>query len=368
MASKKKDKRKLTCITFTHEGRRYYCYGKTKADAAARIEQKKKELREGAFKAGHDLTLEEYFKRWETSREGTVTPATIGVNRSQFKAISDFVVDKHGHKLGQIKLKDIDKNTIINLQKKLSDDLSTHTTNLKIKLLKRILRTAVEERIIDWNPAEGIKMLKRTEPQARETYHRALTKEETAAFLEAAKDSWYYPLYLLLLNTGMRIGEAGALKLSDIKADHIKIRRSLTTSECYNVIMGEDVKTEAGRRTIPLTPAIKEAIDLQKANNAIVNGNIIDLDMPIFISPDGVYLRDRSVNKNISGICKKIGIDHISAHCFRDTFATRAIESGMDLKTLQEILGHSNFNITMTTYAHVMEDTKSEQLQLVKVI
>lgn len=370
MASKKKNKRELKCITFTYGGKRIYCYGKTLSEASEKAEKKKKELEEGSYKTGEDLTLDEYFEKWEEYREGTVTPATIASVRTQYGSIKKFEIDKKGHKLGQRKITEIDKNMIKNLQKKLfTDGMKTTSVNKRIKLLHRLLKEAVDDEIINKNPAEGIKPLKRTEAPARETIHRALSKEETAALLKESKDSWYYPLFLLLLNTGMRCGEAGAIRYSDIYDDYIYIRRTLTRSENNDVIMGKYPKTSAGVRDIPMTEAIREAIELQKKQNCIVNGgNIIDFEKPIFLSPRGLYLRGGNIDDLLRRICKRIGIEPISCHAFRDTFATRAIEGGMNMKTLQELLGHSDYSLTANLYCHVLPDTKKEEIKLVKII
>ena len=77
----------------------------------------------------------------------------------------------------------------------------------------------------------------------------------------------------------------------------------------------------------------------------------------VFRSKSGGIVRESVVNRNITAICLRAGIDRFTAHAFRDTFATRALESGMKPKTLQEILGHSDIGMTMNLYAHVMETT-----------
>lgn len=59
----------------------------------------------------------------------------------------------------------------------------------------------------------------------------------------------------------------------------------------------------------------------------------------------------------------KINVDHITCHCFRHTFATRAIEQGMPPQVLKTILGHSNLSITMDLYSHVLSDTKHEEMK-----
>lgn len=367
---KKKEKKKLCCISFSFQGKRYYCYGKTQAIAAAKVQQKKEELQNGLYKAGDKLTLDEYFKRWEEHREGTVRSSTVASTRTQYGSIKQFEIDKKGHKLGGLRLAEIDKNMIISLQKSLlNDGMKTASVNKRIKLLDRLLREAVNERIIQWNPAQGIKPLQRTETPARETVHRALTIEETKAFLDAAKDSWYYPLFQFMLYTGMRCGEAGAIRVSDIKPDCIQIRRTLTTNADHQVIIGDYPKTSAGIREIPLNDDIREIIQRQKLQNHICNdSNVISMDKPIFTSARGLYIRGSRVDERIRKLCKKIGIEPFTSHAFRDTFATRAIEGGMNPKTLQVILGHSNYNLTMSLYAHVMDDTIEEEFKLVKII
>lgn len=364
-----KAKKKLKCITFTWEGKRVYCYGKTLAEASAKAEERKKELAEKTWKKSGELTLDEYFENWLDNKRGTVKDITLYQNKTTYKAVSEYAIDESGHKFGSLKLRDIEKQMIVNMQKDLAKKNRSSTVNMRIDLLKALLKTAENDRIIEWNPCKGISPLKRTELTARETIHRALTIDETKAFLEAAKDNWYYNLFVLLLNSGMRMGEAGALRITDIKGDHIEIRRTLSRAESGAVILGEDAKTESGKRNIPLTDALREAIESQKKINSIVRGNggIVDMGASIFTSFQGMMLTDGNVIKNINSICRKAGIDHFTVHAFRDTFATRAIESGMKPKTLQEILGHSDFTITMSLYAHVMENTKAEEMNLVKI-
>ena len=73
------------------------------------------------------------------------------------------------------------------------------------------------------------------------------------------------------------------------------------------------------------------------------------------------------IDREIKRICKDVNIEHFTMHAFRATFATRAIESGMNPKTLQEILGHSNFNLTMSLYGHCLMDTKKQAMDCVNI-
>ena len=99
----------------------------------------------------------------------------------------------------------------------------------------------------------------------------------------------------------------------------------------------------------------------------LFDGNVTGVDDRIFRSARGLVLNESHVSGDIERICKKAGVTKFTPHAFRDTFATRAIESGMNPKTLQEILGHSDIGMTMNLYAHVMEETKEKEMSLVEI-
>ena len=77
---------------------------------------------------------------------------------------------------------------------------------------------------------------------------------------------------------------------------------------------------------------------------------------------------DQYVNEEIKKICEHESIDIFTIHALRDTFATRAIEQGMQPRTLQEIMGHKDFSITMNLYCHVMEETKIEEMNKINIV
>lgn len=85
---------------------------------------------------------------------------------------------------------------------------------------------------------------------------------------------------------------------------------------------------------------------------------MVSMDDLIFKAPERGLLMATPLDREIKRICKVAGVEPFTMHAFRATFATRAIENGMNVKTLQEILGHSNFNITMSLYGHCLTDTK----------
>ena len=366
-------------VTFTFEGKRYYCYGRTKAEAKEAERVKRQELAEGSYKRSQCLTLSQYYDRWIEARRGTVKGATLRKQQFQFEAAATVPIDANGKTFGELLISEIETQHIRILQKDLLIRKDKHGKPLKgkmartpetvngiIALISHILHDAVNERAINWNPCSGVKNLKRTDKPARETIHRALSIDETRSFFQAAAESWYYDLYRFLLATGCRCGEAGALKLSDIKDDRILIRKTVTKNEFGVYVIGDTPKTRYGRRDIPMTAQIREIIDHQRLiNNAVRRNNVVEIDRALFTTSWGNLLAVANVDRDIARICKRIGIPKFTAHAFRDTFATRAIESGMKPKTLQEILGHADISITMNLYAHVMEETKANEMQLV---
>ncbi len=365
-----KKKKKLQCITFTWKRKRYYCYGKTLAQAGEKLEKLKRELKTGNTLDEINITLERYFIRWSMGREGVVRPSTERSVNAAFKRISSYIEKEGDRRFGLIRINEIESESVVRLQKHLADNYSSSTANSTMGLLKRILTGAMNDGYITANPCAGLKNLLRSELPAREGIHRALSREETKEFFKAAKDSRYYELYLFLINTGVRCGEAGALYLRDIKDEVLEIRRTVTRTK-KGYIIGDDVKTGAGRRDIPVTRELRRIISGQKKRNNKAfgyQGDMRDFNTRLFCSPRGSLLIASNVDQDIKRICKKAGIKYFTAHAFRDTFATRAIESGMNPKTLQEILGHSSYSITMNLYAHVMPSTKAEEMGRVSFI
>lgn len=353
---------------FTVNGKRYTVYGKTINDCRDKEAQKRQELAEGIYKPGKELTVKEYYERWTEAKRDAVKETTIRTQKVLFNAISSVKIDATGQTFGNIKITKVEPEMIKAVQNSLKQDRTTRTVNDSISLVRGIFEAAVNERILTWNPAAGIRSLKRTEPQARDTVHRALSKAETAAFLKAAEEvkSSYSNLYVFLLHTGCRIGEAGAILLGDIDKKGVRISRTITRTENGGYAIGSETKTAAGRRFIPLDQDARQAINNQKTINEVFNdGGALDLSKPVFRTSFGSLLKSTNINQDIERVCKRANIERFTVHAFRDTFATRCVESGMQPKVLQDIMGHTDINMTMNLYAHSMDESKEDQLKVV---
>lgn len=356
--------------SFVVDGKRYYVYADKQSELKAAEQAKREEIEKKTYKKAASLTLEEYYERYQKAREGVIKESSRTTQDSAFKVIKK-VCYEEGGTFGSLKLSEIEPEHIRILQREIKKGRSTKTANLYLALVRSVLNAAVKERIISWNPCTPINDLRRTEKKAIEGIHRALTPEETAAFLAAAEEShsWYLPLFRVLLNTGARIGEIGATSPADIRGGVLRISKTVTRAKSSGVHIGETPKTDSGKRDIPLTAeamaAIKEQIEL---NTEILDDGIKRLDKPIFRTIRGGLLTASTARSEILKICEAAGIEPFAAHCFRHTFATRAIESGMNYKTLQTILGHSNIAMTLGLYAHVTEQTKEKEMLAIRFV
>ena len=201
-----------------------------------------------------------------------------------------------------------------------------------------------------------------------ETKHRALSEGETIRFLKKAEErnSVYANLFKVMLLTGMRIGEVAALYLTDIDKDFIHARRSITRDEIGQYIVGNDAKTESGKRDIPLSNEVRNALRAQIRQNDQIHGN--GWNGPIFQSYGGEILREYTANREIKRICADAEIEMFTCHAFRVTFATRFIERRpQDFKILSEIMGHKDISITMNLYTRVMQESKVIAMKGIKI-
>ena len=158
-------------------------------------------------------------------------------------------------------------------------------------------------------------------------------------------------MYMLLLTTGMRRGESFGLKWGDIDFDVsvIRIQRNVTYSTA-GVNVGY-TKTAAGERTVPMTSMLSELLqEFKKSENAL---SPLEDDMFLFHQESSRYApQDPTyITKHMRRFMKRIGLPDMSPHDLRHTCASLLIQSGADIKSVQDILGHADASTTLNFYA-----------------
>lgn len=346
---------------FTIGRERYSVTGSSVAECRELETLKRQQVAEHSYIRNDRITVEQYFDEWMKAKAGTVKESTLFTSAVEFRPVLD--------RIGQERVSTLERRQVIALQADLAQTYTTRGVNYRIGLLKSVLKAAVMDDIILKNPCEGIKPLKRIEPQASETIHRAMTQEEQGIFFRAAARSWYFELFQFLIQTGVRNGEACALKWSDVDYGKgvIHIRRTLMHTK-KGFVMGRETKSRAGMRDIPITEDIRDTLRRQREKVQAVFGGRLSLDGCIFLNMQGDMIYPGSVYTSMKNICNRVGLEPLGVHAFRDTFATRCIEQGMNPQTLKTILGHSSLAMTMDLYAHVLPNTKAEEMSKIRII
>ena len=354
---------------FTVDGKRYSAYGHNVKECTENETLMREEIKAGLYTSNRNITLDSYFDEWEKSRTGVIKDSSIKMNRSRYNNHIKSV-------LGETKLQKIEKREIVKLQQNLAQKLSASTTNSVIVLLKTVLNAAVDDEIIIKNPAASVKPLRMDDrPKASETIHRALTREEQQAFIQEAKQEWLYEFFCFSLCTGMRLNEIVALKWQDIDYINNVIHVTKTVSwKQGGGITETSPKSETSKRDIPMNDTIKKVLQMQRRKMAMIYGEIVarKMDSNIFIGSNGSRaVASSTVAFSINNVLKRlrqqgIEIEKFTHHAFRDTFATRYIEEGGNMQTLQKILGHSSLAMTADLYAHVLPSTKQQEMKQVE--
>lgn len=351
---------------FTLAGRRRSAYGHSIKECIEKADAMRLKAAQGVKVGADVITVGQYFDEWIETRSHAIRPATLKNRRGSFARIAPYVAD--------IRLKDLDRRDILHAQAELAKRYCTSTVNMAVNAVKALCRAAVADRILVYDPGAGIQQLRRKEQKATQTIHRALTLEEQALFMRTALErSYYYPLYAFMLQTGVRCGEALALTWDDIDNIHglIHVTKTITLGEDKRPTVGMLPKTSAGCRDIPLTDGIRDALAEQRRRIIATHGiAFAHLDCRIFLGllkPERI-LDSTAILQNMDTVTTAAGMRHIGTHTLRDTFATRAIEQGMQPNTLKEILGHANIAMTMDLYAQVMDSEKQEAMQALRIV
>lgn len=234
------------------------------------------------------------------------------------------------------------------------EGLSSNTVNIIITILQNSLKSAylcneVNEYIAD--------KIKRPKIKEKEIICFSILEQHKIekAVLESQKDKLLG--IVICLYTGLRIGELLALEWNDI--DFSKGTLMVSKTCYYGRGMSNRFqrrinlpKTNSSKRIIPI-PQVLLPLMKKVKSRSISKFVIANKEKPILM---------RSYQRSFSLLLKNIGINHKGFHALRHTFATRAIEKGIDVKTLSEILGHKNASITLNRYVHSLMDHKRKMM------
>ncbi len=255
--------------------------------------------------------------------------------------------------LGEYELQELSAETLQKFVVALCGKMSANSVIGTITVLQRSLKTALAFCVTDRCYADGIR---RPKPQEKKGECFTLAEQrKIERYATQAKKSKLFGI-VLCLYTGLRIGELLALEWEDIDFEKglLKVNKSChygrDRAGTYARIV-EPPKTAQSERVIPLPKGLLSSLKAIKKQGGryVVNNK-------------GAPVPTRSYQNSFSILLKKLHIPHKGFHALRHTFATRALESGMDVKTLSEILGHKNPTVTLQRYCHSLIEHKIEMM------
>ena len=329
-----------------------HVYAKTQKALLDKLHQNIECYRDVELTEDSRMTLGQWLDRWLTEyKAGTVRPGTL---KSYHCYIEYYIKPQLGDKqISLISQQDIQRmyrrlktegriHEHPEMDHQLSDSMVRHIHST----LHAALKDAVQAHVIPRNPTEGT-----TAPKPNYKPKRILTGEELDAFLAVVeRDEVWRDFFQTELMTGLRRGEICGLQWSDFDEEGgtLKVCRTLHSQRKGEYTVGE-TKTGKGMRTILLPKTVADILRRRKAD-AISQWIFHDPVKPEDpVNPGSAYLHMKT-------LLRRAGLPSIRFHDLRHTFATHALTSGVDAKTLSGILGHTNASFTLDTYTHVTSD------------
>lgn len=363
-------------------GKRRSIYAKTLEELREKEKEVEKDRYDGIKAEARYVTVNDLYQLWKQVKRG------LKDNTFQnYQYMYDtFVRPEFGKK----RISSLKKTDVKRFYNYLADErfLAASTIDNIHTVLHQVLDMAVDDSYIRVNPSNNVlKELKQSHIFKTEK-RKALTKSQQDLLLDFLKThhtySHWYPIFAVLLGTGLRVGEATGLRWCDIDLEQGMIdinhtlvyychRHEVEKNGCYFNV--NTPKTETSNRQVPMMDFVKEAFRMEKAYQEatgvkceVVVDGYTDF---IFVNRIGSVQHQGTLNKAIRRIIRdcndeallKGGEDpvllpHFSCHTLRHTFTTRMCEAGVNVKVIQDTLGHSDISTTLNIYADVTKELK----------
>lgn len=347
----------------------FSCTGATKKEVERKLEEFKiRTLKKEVIP--QKIFVNTYIEKWmETVKRPSLKAASFDrLERTYLTQIKD-------SRVGRCQLGNITSIDVQGLINEKSRTLSYSSLKKIYELLNGCFEYAVICREMDFNPVRAVQMPKKENLNKKEKQMGVFSKEELTRIENVAaityqsgevryRHTWFF---LLLANTGLRAGEAIALRWDNIDLDKgfIHVKQNASVVKCrdgkenkYQVVI-TTVKTKTGNRIVPCNEKALQALralqDYQKSHH--IHSDYVDCN------DKGELLSQQTLPKILKAILKAADVPYRSVHSFRHTFATNLIQAGVDVKVVSQLLGHSSVKITYDTYVHMGVDRAIEAVK-----
>lgn len=364
-------------------GKRHSIYAKTLEELREKEIDILRDYLNGIKVNGKNLTVNDFYKKWESLKRG--------LKNNTFQNYKYMYNQFAKDQIGNIKVCELKRTDVRSFYNMLLDvrHLKLRTIECLHTVIHQILELAVEDDCIRYNPSDNaLKELKRTHNKDVEK-RKAFTKDEQKIFenylkKEGLNHRWY-PVFIVMLWTGLRVGELTGLTWNDIDFENntITVSRTLVyydkggKGKCGYAI--HTPKTNAGNRVVPMIEKVRLALLEEQAYQKELGikcvANIDGYTDFVFINRYGTTHNQATLNKALrriirdcnyeimdKGNANSIILPNVSNHSLRHTFTTRMLEAGINVKVMQEVLGHADAQTTMNIYAEAKQDFTKEEL------
>jgi integrase len=326
---------------------------KTRAEVTRKLAELRRQVDAGRVSTTKTLTLSELMTRWF---EDVLSREVARSTYDNYGAVVRYhVLPSLGkRKVTDIKVADVDRL----LSSKLRDGLSPSTVHRIRALISQCLDQGVRWSEVPTNVARLSRPPKMTRPEGR-----TLTRDQAQSLLVTLKGHRHESLYLLMLSTGMRRGEALGLKWDDVNFDQgvARVKRNLKREG--GRLVTADTKTLKSRRAVnlpgPVIEALKENRELQGEERAYLGAAWIETDF-VFTTSVGTPIDPRNLYREFAQICQRAGLGHWHPHELRHSAASLMLASGVKLQVVSEVLGHSSIRMTADVYGHILDPDRQQ--------
>ena len=369
----------------TPDKKRHTVYAPTLKKLREKEAKIQKDLADGICTHSANVTINDIFNTWIKLKTG-IRKSTLMLYEYDYR---HFIMDE----LGACKISVMKKSDIRKFYKKSLDEfgLSLGTIKNIHTLLNQLFELAKDDDLIRKNPCH--KALKEFQKDYKSEPRKSLTHKQQKIFFDFLKSNkkynYLYPIFSFMIGTGMRVGEVTGLRWEDVDFEKNVINVTHTLVYLRKTISGDESryvlnppKSKAGYRSIPMTQNVKEALRMEKERQRLsginCRSNIDGYTNFVFLNRFGGVRDVRSLNASLRRIIEKCNqeilnnvkdkeeldlLPFFSCHILRHTFATRLCESGTNLKVVQNVLGHSNIQMTLDIYTDVEDDFKQKEFE-----